>query len=553
MAIIVATMYLDECRTQRHGKTYSRILLRTSFRQDGKVKHKTIANLSHCSPQEIDAIRWALQHQDDLQSFASLSSRPVTTQQGLSVGAVFVLQAIAQQVGIVPALGRSPQARLALWLIIARILDQGSRLSAVRVAGQHAACDLLGMDAFNEDDLYDTLDWLAGQQALMEKRLFHSPTGERPVQLFLYDVTSSYLEGQQNELANYGYNRDKKRGKKQIVIGLLTDEAGDPVSVQVYEGNTADNQTFVDQVKKVQERFGIGEVTMVGDRGMIKSAQIEQLPEGFHYLTALTKPQIQTLLKNGVLQMELFDEEVCEVEETDIRYVLRRNPRRVEEIERHRVEKQQTVQCLVERQNEYLQAAPRARVASALRKVNQKIKKLRMESWLAVEANGRTLALRVDEEARRETARLDGCYVLKTDTPPTTAGAQVIHDRYKDLAQVETAFRTMKTGYLETRPIYLRNGPRTRGHVFVVMLAYKIIRVLREAWKSLDLTVEEGVQELASICATRVKVGDLEYQTVPEPRPLGKSLLQTLGLTLPDVVPSRGIDVATRKKMTPRK
>jgi transposase len=546
-------MYLDECRTQRHGKTYSRILLRTSFRQDGKVKHKTIANLSHCSPQEIDAIRWALQHQDDLQSFASLSSRPVTTQQGLSVGAVFVLQAIAQQVGIVPALGRSPQARLALWLIIARILDQGSRLSAVRVAGQHAACDLLGMDAFNEDDLYDTLDWLAGQQALMEKRLFHSPTGERPVQLFLYDVTSSYLEGQQNELANYGYNRDKKRGKKQIVIGLLTDEAGDPVSVQVYEGNTADNQTFVDQVKKVQERFGIGEVTMVGDRGMIKSAQIEQLPEGFHYLTALTKPQIQTLLKNGVLQMELFDEEVCEVEETDIRYVLRRNPRRVEEIERHRVEKQQTVQCLVERQNEYLQAAPRARVASALRKVNQKIKKLRMESWLAVEANGRTLALRVDEEARRETARLDGCYVLKTDTPPTTAGAQVIHDRYKDLAQVETAFRTMKTGYLETRPIYLRNGPRTRGHVFVVMLAYKIIRVLREAWKSLDLTVEEGVQELASICATRVKVGDLEYQTVPEPRPLGKSLLQTLGLTLPDVVPSRGIDVATRKKMTPRK
>jgi len=553
MAIIVATMYLDECRTQRHGKTYSRILLRTSFRQDGKVKHKTIANLSHCSPQEIDAIRWALQHQDDLQSFASLSSRPVTTQQGLSVGAVFVLQAIAQQVGIVPALGRSPQARLALWLIIARILDQGSRLSAVRVAGQHAACDLLGMDAFNEDDLYDTLDWLAGQQALMEKRLFHSPTGERPVQLFLYDVTSSYLEGQQNELANYGYNRDKKRGKKQIVIGLLTDEAGDPVSVQVYEGNTADNQTFVDQVKKVQERFGIGEVTMVGDRGMIKSAQIEQLPEGFHYLTALTKPQIQTLLKNGVLQMELFDEEVCEVEETDIRYVLRRNPRRVEEIERHRVEKQQTVQCLVERQNEYLQAAPRARVASALRKVNQKIKKLRMESWLAVEANGRTLALRVDEEARRETARLDGCYVLKTDTPPTTAGAQVIHDRYKDLAQVETAFRTMKTGYLETRPIYLRNGPKTRGHVFVVMLAYKIIRVLREAWKSLDLTVEEGVQELASICATRVKVGDLEYQTVPEPRPLGKSLLQTLGLTLPDVVPSRGIDVATRKKMTPRK
>lgn len=546
-------MYLDECRTQRHGKTYSRILLRTSFRQDGKVKHKTIANLSRCSPQEIDAIRWALQHQSDLPSLAALASLPVTTQQGLSVGAIFVLQEMARKIGIVQALGCSPQARLALWLILARLLDQGSRLSAVRLAGQHAACDLLGMDAFNEDDLYGTLDWLADQQALLEKRLFRSPAGERPVQLFLYDVTSSYLEGRQNELAAYGYNRDGKRGKKQIVIGLLTDEAGDPVSVQVYEGNTADNQTFLEQVQKVQDRFGIHGVTLVGDRGMIKSAQIKQLPEAFHYLTALTKPQIQTLLKSGVLQMELFDEEVCEVEEAGIRYVLRRNPRRVEEIERHRAEKQQTVQRLVDRQNEYLQATPRARVMCALNQVNRKIQRLKMERWLAGEANGRTLALRVDEEARCEMARLDGCYVLKTDTPPTTAGAQVIHDRYKDLAQVETAFRTMKTGYLETRPIYLRNGKRTRGHVFVVMLAYKIIRVLRAAWKSLDLTVEEGVQELASICATRVKVGDLEYQTVPEPRPLGRSLLHALGLTLPDVVPSRGIDVATRKKLTPRK
>ncbi len=546
-------MYVDICHYKQKGKTRTRALLRTSYRQNGRVKHKTIANLSQCSPQEIEAIRLALKHKNDLTSLQHHLSTTVKTEQGLSVGAVHTLQEVAKRLGIKQALGRSRQALLALWLIMARIIDQGSRLSAVRLATQHAACDLLGLDSFNEDDLYDTLTWLSDTQQAIEDRLYHQKKRTRPPQMFLYDVTSSYLEGQCNELADYGYNRDGKKGKKQIVIGLLTDEEGDPVSVQVYKGNTSDSKTFLDQVQKVKDRLGVETVTMVGDRGMIKSAQIDNLPERFHYLTALTKPQIQTLLHQDILQMELFDEDVCEVQVDSIRYVLRRNPIRMNEIARNRSDKQNCIQQVLVKQNAYLQNHPRARISTALKKVNDKIEQLKLSKWLLVEAKDRVLVLRIDQDVLQEIALLDGCYVIKTDMPKEGISAQEIHDRYKDLAQVEMAFRTMKTAYLETRPHYVRKEKRTRGHVFSVMLAYKIIRYLKERWASLDITVEEGVNELASICATEVKVGEVEYQTVPYPRPMGQDLIQALGITLPRAVPSKGIKVATRKKLTPRK
>ena len=546
-------MYVDICQYKQKGISRTRALLRTSYREEGRVKHKTIANLSSCSPQEIKAIRLALKYKNDLTCLQSLSSLPVQTEQGLSIGAVHTLQEIAKRLGIKQALGRNRQALLALWLVLARIIDQGSRLSAVRLATQHAACDLIGLKSFNEEDLYDTLTWLSDTQQTIEDRLYYHKKRTHPPQFFLYDVTSSYFEGQCNDLADYGYNRDGKKGKKQIVIGLLTDEEGDPVSVQVYKGNTSDSKTFLDQVQKVKERFGVKAVTMVGDRGMIKSAQIDRLPECFHYLTALTKPQIQTLLHQDILQMELFDEDVCEVQPDGIRYVLRCNPARMDELAQNRSDKQNNVQQFLDKQNTYLHTHPRARISTAIQKVSDKIEQLKLSKWLFVEAKDRILTLRIDDEIVQQVSLLDGCYVIKTDMPKEGISAQAIHDRYKDLAQVEMAFRTMKTAYLETRPHYVRKEKRTRGHVFIVMLAYKIIRYLKEAWNSLDLTVEEGVNELASICATEVKMGEVGCQTVPCPRPVGQALLKAVGITLPDAVPSKGIKVATRKKLTPRK
>ncbi len=545
-------MYVDTCHYTQKGKPRTRTLLRTSYREQGKVKHKTIANISHCSPEEIQAIRLALQHKHQLSMLSEYLDSPVTTQQGLAVGAVYALQTVAKRLGLVQALGRKRESGLALWLILARLIDQGSRLSAVRLATQHAACDVLGLDAFNEDDLYATLDWLDQQQETIENRLYSLAKPGKTPQLFLYDVTSSYFEGLQNEMADYGYDRDGKKGKKQIVIGLLTDSDGDPVSVQVYRGNTADPTTFGDQVKKVQDRFGGTSVTLVGDRGMIKTKQINNLPEQFHYVTAITKPQIKTLLKKGTLQMELFDETVCEVDSDKGRYVLRRNPVRVEELAAQRENKRKTVQKRVDEQNAYLRDHPRAKESTALGKVRQKIRRLKLAKWLSAEATDRLITLHVDEDALQEHTRLDGCYVIKTDVTSDEASAQVIHDRYKDLAEVESAFRTMKTGLLETRPHYVRKESRTRGHVFGVMLAYKLVRYLKEAWKAFDLTVEEGIKELSSIDATEVIMGSTRFQTVPQPRPTGQQLLQAIEVVLPEALPSRGITVATRKTLTPR-
>ena len=206
------------------------------------------------------------------------------------------------------------------------------------------------------------------------------------------------------------------------------------------------------------------------------------------------------------------------------------------------------------KKNAYLHTHPRAQVAVALREVQTKLARLHVEAWLRIEAEGRTLRLRLDETAQREAARLDGCYVLKTDLPRTVAAAQVVHDRYKDLALVEQAFRTCKTTYLELRPWYVRTEASTRGHALVVMLAYLIIRELRQAWGHLNLTVEEGVAQLATLCALEVRVpGQEPFCRVPKPRGTSQRLLEAVGVQLPDVLPQRKGDVVTRTKLPKRR
>ena len=317
--IYVATMYIDRSISRQNNKVYVRYLLRKNYREGGKVKHRTIANLSHCSEEEINAIRLALKHKDNLEKLIRESGR-YTTKQGASIGAVWVIYQMAKRQGIEEALGNTEEGQLALWQVIARVLSQGSRLRAVRLASLHGACDILRIGkGFNEDRLYDNLSWLEKQQERIEKRLFDlRHRGERPT-LFLYDVTSSYLEGECNELGAYGYNRDKKNGKKQIVIGLLCDQEGEPVSVDVFSGNTKDASTFVKQIKKVVNRFGCKRVAFVGDRGMIKTTQIEKLnEESIYYITAITRPEIELRLNNGMFQMELFDQELAAVSYTHL-------------------------------------------------------------------------------------------------------------------------------------------------------------------------------------------------------------------------------------------
>lgn len=541
-------MYVDTSKTVRGEKIYVRHLLRESFRENGKVKHRTIANLSNCSNKEIEAIKLALKHKDDLSKLVSATE--IKTGTGVRIGAICFLKEIARRSALTRVLGSHRNGKIALWQVFARLIGQGSRLSAVRLAERHSACEQMGLDSFNEDHLYGNLSWLAENQERFEKKLFALRQENEQPRLYLYDVTSSYLEGTRNELAAYGYNRDKKNGKMQIVIGLLTDDSGRPVSVRVFEGNTKDNKTVADQVRLLATTFGVNDVVFVGDRGMIKSAQIDDIKgEKFNYITAITKPQIEKLVREGTFQLELFEDKVCEVEEEGIRYILRRNPVRAEELCKNRQDRFAKLKEKLERKNTYLLEHARAKIAVAKREVAALIKKYKFHDWIKVRSKGRVLRIETDEEARDQKYRLDGCYAIKTDLTDEGVKAEAIHTRYKDLAKVERAFRTMKTGHLEVRPIFVRKDDRTRGHVFVVMLAYLLEKEIESQWKNLEVTVAEGIDELGSIRATEIEIGNVKCRKVPEPVGLAKRLLESAGIRLPKVAPAKKVHVATRKKL----
>jgi len=548
-------MYVDTSTVQQKGKTYTRHLLRESYREDGKVRHRTIANFSGCSDQEVEAIKLALRHKEDLKELVSLKES-LELRKGLSIGAVWLLYCLARELKIEEVLGTGRQGKLALWQIMARVIDQGSRLSAVRLASYHGACDILNLEAFDEDDLYENLDWLSENQGRIEGQLFRKGYGENPPVLYLYDVTSSYLEGMSNAFGAFGYCRDGKRGKKQIVVGLLCDPLGQPLSIELFSGDTQDLATFGSQVKKVAGRFGQGEVVFVGDRGMIKTPQVEELrSHGFHYITALTKPQIESLLRKGVFQMSLFDVQLAEVISSEgERYVLRCNPVRAQEMAHSRKDKVASIEKAVNQYNQYLKEHRRAKVEVGRRLLEQKAQRLRISDWIFLDVENRMFSVRVNDVALAEVSKLDGCYALRTDLSPVVANKEAIHDRYKDLTLVEKAFRNCKTVCLEMRPIYVRLEDRTRGHAFAVMLAYRLIQELAKRWGSLNLTVQEGIDQLATLCSEEVLINGKPYcHKIPQPDKPLEILLETAGVRLPAVLPNKGAHVATKRKLQERR
>jgi len=283
---------------------------------------------------------------------------------------------------------------------------------------------------------------------------------------------------------------------------------------------------------------------------MLKQPQIDLLnQEQFHYITAITKPQIEKLLREGVFQMELFEEKLAEVADGGVRYILRRNPERARELASSREAKLARVRMLLNQKNLYLAGHPRARVAVAGRDIQQKIEQLKIEDWAKVKSEESTLELVIDDAALKEAAKLDGCYVIKTDLSAEMASAKTVHDRYKDLAEVERAFRTFKSGHLEVRPTFVRTELSTRGHVFVVMLAYLVERELEQYWRDLDTTVAEGIDDLGSLRGIELTIGQATCQQIPEPTGLTKQLLEAADIKLPEVLPARKVHVATRKKL----
>jgi len=504
-------MFVKRSKSQRGDKVYQSVLLvqgervpvprgpgrpRKGEKRQTKVVHRTLANLSKLPESLVSMIERFCRAQrtgEPLDAFVS-QDEPVI---GTAYGPLAALLMLARQLGIEKALGSDRQAMLALFLVLARVAHRGSRLSSVRWAATQAVREVFGLSDFDEDDLYEALDWLAARQERIEQEL--APQAEGGA-VFLYDVTSSYLEGQHNELVAPGYNRDGKRYKKQIVAGLLTDVYGDPVAVQVYQGNTSDPDTVGDQVDKLAQRFGAKEVVLVGDRGMIKAKGRELLAEqGFRYVTSMTDPEIRKALASGLLQLDLFDEEVAEVVAGDRRYILRRNSAMTARTRTRRADQLARVHGKVDARNEQVVASRRADPEVSLRAANKWLTTYKLHKYVSAELEDRAVRLVVDGQARAELESLDGCYVVTTDVPVEHASAQEIWDRYGDLQKVERDFRTMKTSGLELRPIFLRKANRTRAHAFVTMLALKLTRELERRVAPLGLTWKDALDRLLAV------------------------------------------------------
>ena len=554
-------MYIEKVKQKTKKKTYTQVLVRRSYRvkENGtsKVKHETVLNITKWPEAIQEAMKLILKDPEKVLELEALhGDKKLELIEGKSIGAVLVLVQVAKQLGITKALGRDKrQKELALWQIVARVLEQGSRLSSVRLHNIYALAEAIGIEKkFSEDHLYENLHWLSKNQDKIEDRLFKIRHPEVKPTMLLYDVTYSYFEGQKNELAAFGYNRDKKSGKKQIVVGLLCDTKGEPISIQVFAGNTQDPKSVSDQIKKTVERFGCEEVTFVGDRGMLKSAQREELAEvGFHYITAYTNSQIRKLIRDDIIQLDLFDEKIYEVQHEEKRLILRRNPVRRLEQSNTRNSKLESLKCFIEKKNVYLAGGPNRKVEVAGKHINNKISNYKFSSWIQLSETNRVFSISIDETAKQKASDLDGCYVLVSDLDKSKATAQEIHRCYKDLAMVEKSFRISKTGHLELRPIHVRSEESTRGHVFVIMLAYLLRMKLEQAWVSIDCTVEEGLKSLNTICTLSLSSVPSKLERIPKPRQLSRQLLEALNIELPPAIAMSNLDVATKKKLNKRK
>ncbi|MGO9738533.1 MAG: IS1634 family transposase [Desulfomonilaceae bacterium] len=428
--------------------------------------------------------------------------------------------------------------------VLVRIANQGSRLSAVRWAQDHCVGELLGLYDFDENDLYEAMDRLAQSQERIEKTLYRAYVNKKgsPNILVLYDVTSSYLEGQLNEFAAYGFNRDKKKGKKQIVIGLLTGADGEPLAVKVFKGNSSDPTTVSDQIETLKKRFSIEEVVFVGDRGMVKSNAKQSLSQdGFKYITALTNPQVRKLLRENIIQLNLFDTTVCEAQHGNTRLILRKNDSVRRKEEKRRQDKILRFQELIQQRNFFVSESTKADPEAGLRKLLDWAGRYKISSFASLSLDGRRLVLTIDEQAKADAALLDGCYVLETDVVVELMDARTIDERYRSLQQVERDFRTLKTGFLEVRPVFVRKKLRTRAHVLIAMLALKIVRDAQEHLKTASvsnenerLSFQDALRTMSRLCLHRYRPrDDVEFLRLPPLDNRQVLICNTLGIRHP--------------------
>ena len=465
------------------------VLLRESFRENGKVRNRTIANLSHWPAGQIEALRHVLKGETPAaasSAFDIIRSRPH--------GHAAAVLGTMEQLGL-PALLDESDSRLrraVLALIASRILEPGSKLATSRALREETCHNTLGqslhLGAINEDDLYEAMDWLVERQVTVENALAarHLEAGT----LVLYDLTSTYFEGRHCPLAGYGYSRDERRSNLQIVFGLLSNGEGCPVAVEVFAGNTADPKTVAAQVQKLRERFQLERIILVGDRGTLTQKRIEEdlrEHEGLQWITALRAPQIQSLVAQGAIQMSFFDEQdLAEITHPDYpgeRLIVCRNPLLAAERARKRRE---LIEAAEKKLKELEAATKRKRqpvrgVEKISYLVGRALAGSKVEKYFHWTVTDTELNWQRDPERIERDAAVDGVYVLRTNLATEQLDCQQTVLAYKRLAAVERAFRSLKSVDLKVRPIHHRLAERVRAHVLLAMLAYYVEWHMRQA------------------------------------------------------------------------
>lgn len=474
------------------------VLLRQAIREGSKIRKVTLANLSDWPQEQVSSLRLLLKGE----SLVPLN-QAFTITRSLPHGHVAAALGTLRRLGLEHILDREScrERDLVVAMIVARILEPASKLATVRgLEAETASSSLgsrLGLEAVSEDELYRAMDWLLERQEQIEKQLAkcHLEHGC----LVLYDLTSTYFEGRRCPIAHYGHSRDERPGNLQIVFGLLTDQAGRPVAVEVFEGNTADPKTVAAQVEKLRARFGLDRVILVGDRGMLTSARIEQdlRSSGLDWITALRSVQIRSLVDSGFLQLSLFDrQDLAEISHPDYageRLIACRNPLLAEERSRKRQEllaatekRLEQIVVATKRKNRPLRG--KEKIGISIGKSLGRYKMSKHFQFTVTETSftyERNLASIAEEEA------LDGIYVLRTSVAPKVLSAEQTVRSYKRLSAVERAFRSLKSVDLKVRPIHHHLADRVRAHVLLCMLAAYVEWHMKQALTPLLFTDEE--------------------------------------------------------------
>jgi hypothetical protein len=484
-------MHVATTRRRYKDKVYETHLLRRSFREGGKPRNETLANLSHLPPEVIEMIRRSLKGETFLaadETFEIVRSYPH--------GHVAAVWAQAKTLGFPGLLGPAcPQRDLVLGLIVARVCRPGSKLATTRWWTDTTLAVDLGIADACTDDVYAAMDWLVDRQDSIEARL--AKRHLTPGGMVLVDLSGSYVEGRHNELAKRGYSRDGKRGKAQITYGLVTDPEGRPVAVEVFPGNTADPTAFVATVDKIRDRFGLVEVVMVGDRGMITQARIDDLKTlpGAGWVTALRAPAIKKLAEGDAIQLSLFDEtDLAEITHPDYpgeRLVVCRNPALAQE----RARKRQDLLAATDTALDKIVAAVAGGRLKDPAKIGIKVgrvhNKHKMAKHYDLTISEGSFSYQHNQDGIDTEAALDGIYVIRTSVTQDRLNSGEVVEAYKRLRLVEAQFRSLKTVDLELRPIHHRREQRVRSHVFICMLAAYLIWHLRRAWAPITFTDEQ--------------------------------------------------------------